>query len=72
MLVRIQAVQQDAEEREIYDRSIRLWLEELRGVAYQAEDVLDEFYYEVLRFIIEKGDAAIVAYHRDGGMLLKF
>ncbi|XP_078158661.1 putative disease resistance RPP13-like protein 1 [Carex rostrata] len=67
MLTRIQAVQQDAEEREIYDRSVRLWLEELRGVAYQAEDVLDEFNYEVLRSIVESGDAAIEAYHRDRG-----
>ncbi|XP_078158818.1 putative disease resistance RPP13-like protein 1 [Carex rostrata] len=67
MLARIQAVQQDAEEREIHDCSVRLWLAELRGVAYQAEDVLDEFYYEVLRSIVESGDAAIEAYHRDGG-----
>ncbi|XP_078158937.1 putative disease resistance protein RGA3 [Carex rostrata] len=67
MLRRIQAVQQDAEEREIHDRSVRLWLEELKGVAYQVEDVLDEFYYEVLRSIVERGDAAIEAYHRDEG-----
>ncbi|XP_078158657.1 putative disease resistance protein RGA3 [Carex rostrata] len=72
MLARIQAVQQDAEEREIHDRSVRLWLAELRGVAYEAEDVLDEFYYEVLRSIVESGDAAIEAYHRDGGTKRKF
>ena len=70
MLTRIQAVQQDAEEREIHDRSVRLWLEELRGVAYQAEDVLDDFHYEVLRSIVESGDAAIEAYHRERGILL--
>ncbi|XP_078158939.1 putative disease resistance RPP13-like protein 1 [Carex rostrata] len=67
MLARIQAVQQDAEEREIHDCSVRLWLAELRGVAYKAEDVLDEFYYEVQRSIVESGDAAIEAYHRGGG-----
>ncbi|XP_078162079.1 putative disease resistance RPP13-like protein 1 [Carex rostrata] len=72
MLARIQAVQQDVEEREIHDRSVRLWLEELRGVAYQAEDVLDEFHYEVLRSIVESGDAAIEAYHRDRGAKRKF
>ncbi|XP_078152823.1 uncharacterized protein LOC144548007 [Carex rostrata] len=72
MLVRIEAVQQDAEEREIHDRSVRLWLEELKGVAYQAEDVLDEFYYEVLKFIVYSGDAAIEAYHREkAGRLLR-
>ncbi|XP_078158812.1 putative disease resistance RPP13-like protein 1 [Carex rostrata] len=67
ILARIQAIQQDAEEREIHEKSVRLWLAELRGVGYQAEDVLDEFYYEVLRSIVESGDAAIEAYHRDGG-----
>ncbi|XP_078158089.1 uncharacterized protein LOC144554388 [Carex rostrata] len=72
MLEWIQAVQQDAEEREIHDSSVRLWLAELRGVAYQAEDVLDDFYYEVLRSIVESGDAAIEAYHRDGGTKRKF
>ncbi|KAJ3696415.1 hypothetical protein LUZ61_000120 [Rhynchospora tenuis] len=65
MLARIMAVQQDAEEREIHDRSVRLWLEELRGVAYQAEDVLDEYHYEVLRSIVESGDAAIEMYHQE-------
>ncbi|XP_078163644.1 putative disease resistance protein RGA3 [Carex rostrata] len=72
MLTRIKAVQQDAEGREIHDSSVRLWLEELRGVAYQAEDVLDDFYYEVLRSIVESGDAAIETYHRDGGTKRKF
>ncbi|KAJ3691793.1 hypothetical protein LUZ61_020957 [Rhynchospora tenuis] len=65
MLARIMAVQQDAEEREIHDRSVRLWLEELRAVAYQAEDVLDEYHYEVLRSIVESGDAAIQMYHQE-------
>ncbi|KAJ4803430.1 NBS-LRR disease resistance protein NBS48 [Rhynchospora pubera] len=73
MLARIMAVQQDAEEREIHDRSVRLWLEELRGVAYQAEDVLDEYHYEVLRSIVESGDAAIEMYHQeDRGIKRKF
>ncbi|KAJ4753518.1 Disease resistance protein (CC-NBS-LRR class) family [Rhynchospora pubera] len=43
----------DAEEREIRDRSVKLWLKELRGVAYDAEDVLDEYHYEVLRAQVE-------------------
>ncbi|XP_078158678.1 putative disease resistance protein RGA3 [Carex rostrata] len=72
MLRRIQAILKDAEEREIHDKSVQLWLAELRGVGYQAEDVLDEFYYEVLRSIVERGDAAIEAYHRDGGTKRKF
>ncbi|XP_078159177.1 putative disease resistance RPP13-like protein 1 [Carex rostrata] len=72
MLRRIQVVLHDAEEREIHDESVQLWLAELRGVGYQAEDVLDEFYYEVLRSIVESGDAAIEAYQRDGGTKRKF
>ncbi|KAJ1692124.1 hypothetical protein LUZ63_008822 [Rhynchospora breviuscula] len=73
MLRRIMAVQQDAEEREINDRSVRLWLDELRGVAYEAEDVLDEYHYEELRAIVESGDAAIQMYHKqDRGIKRKY
>ncbi|KAG1370967.1 hypothetical protein COCNU_16G000610 [Cocos nucifera] len=45
----IQAVLHDAEEREIRDEAVKLWLKELKGVAYDAEDVLDEYHYEELR-----------------------
>ncbi|KAJ3699956.1 hypothetical protein LUZ61_003661 [Rhynchospora tenuis] len=48
----------DAEEREIRDRSVKLWLKELRGVAYDAEDVLDEYHYEVLRAQVEATNAS--------------
>jgi hypothetical protein len=44
----IQAVLQDAEKKSTGE-SARLWLEKLRDVAYDAEDVLDEFNYEILR-----------------------
>jgi hypothetical protein len=30
------------------DDSVKLWLERLQDVAYDAEDVLDEFAYEIL------------------------
>ncbi|KAJ3705577.1 hypothetical protein LUZ61_009282 [Rhynchospora tenuis] len=53
MLNRIKATLYDAEEREIMDQSVKLWLKELRGVAYDAEDVLDEYRYEVLRAQVE-------------------
>ncbi|KAJ3669588.1 hypothetical protein LUZ60_011538 [Juncus effusus] len=59
MLQRIEAVQQDAEEREICDRSVELWLRELRGVAHEAEDVLDEYHYEVLKSIVENRSVSI-------------
>ncbi|KAJ4829652.1 hypothetical protein Tsubulata_048729, partial [Turnera subulata] len=49
----IRAVFHDAEEREARDASVKLWLQNLREVAYEAEDVLDEFGYEVLRQKVE-------------------
>ncbi|XP_028553960.1 inactive disease susceptibility protein LOV1-like isoform X3 [Dendrobium catenatum] len=49
MLQRIQAVLHDAEEREIHDKAIQLWLSELRDVAYDAEDVLDQYDCQVIK-----------------------
>ncbi|XP_028547853.1 disease resistance protein RGA2-like isoform X2 [Dendrobium catenatum] len=53
MLQRIQVVLHDAEEREIYDKTIQLWLNELREVAYDAEDVLDQYDYQVIKTQLE-------------------
>lgn len=58
MLERIEATLYDAEGREIIDRSVKLWLKELKEVAYDAEDVLDLCNYEVLRAQVEAGDAS--------------
>ncbi|XP_078152838.1 putative disease resistance protein RGA1 [Carex rostrata] len=52
-LERIKATLYDAEEREIRDRSVKLWLKELRKVAYDADDVLSEYQYEVTRVQVE-------------------
>ncbi|KAJ3693599.1 hypothetical protein LUZ60_009079 [Juncus effusus] len=58
-LKRIKATLHDAEEREIEDESVKLWVKELKQVAYSAEDVLDEYQYEVLRAEVEsRGDSA--------------
>ncbi|XP_010941754.1 putative disease resistance protein RGA1 [Elaeis guineensis] len=54
-LKRIQAVLHDAEEREIREEAVKLWLKELKEVAYDAEDVLDDYQYEVLRAQVEDG-----------------
>ncbi len=43
----------DAERRQVREESVRLWLQRLKGVAYDAEDVLDEFAYEILRRKVE-------------------
>ncbi|KAJ8755399.1 hypothetical protein K2173_019197 [Erythroxylum novogranatense] len=45
----IRALLQDAEERQVKDKSVKIWLQKLGLVAYDAEDVLDDFAYELLR-----------------------
>ncbi|KAF9662074.1 hypothetical protein SADUNF_Sadunf18G0015600 [Salix dunnii] len=48
-LTMIQAKLQDAATRPVTDRSVKLWLERLQDVAYDAKDVLDKFAYEILQ-----------------------
>ena len=48
-LTKIQAVLQDAARRAVTDEYVKLWLERLQDVAYDAEDVLDKFACEILR-----------------------
>ncbi|XP_026405132.1 putative disease resistance protein RGA3 [Papaver somniferum] len=45
----IAEVTDDAEKKQLSDSSVRLWLERLKDAAYDADDVLDEFSYEVMR-----------------------
>uniref|UniRef100_A0A2N9HBQ0 RNase H type-1 domain-containing protein n=1 Tax=Fagus sylvatica TaxID=28930 RepID=A0A2N9HBQ0_FAGSY len=52
-LTKIQAVLHDAEKRQVSDESVRIWLLELKDVAYGADNVLDEFGYEILRQKVE-------------------
>ncbi|KAF8388514.1 hypothetical protein HHK36_027189 [Tetracentron sinense] len=49
MLSKIQAVLNDAEQKEISDTAVKMWLSDLKDVAYDIEDVVDEFAYEVER-----------------------
>ncbi|OMP08805.1 Disease resistance protein [Corchorus olitorius] len=49
ILFKIQAVLQDAEERQFTDRSVKIWLDDLKDLAYDIEDVLDDFSTEALR-----------------------
>ena len=44
----IDAVLQDAEEKQWNDKPVRNWLGKLKDVAYDADDVLDEFATEAL------------------------
>ncbi|KAK9138011.1 hypothetical protein Sjap_008605 [Stephania japonica] len=50
---KIQQVLEDAEKKQVDDVSVRQWLQELKDVAYWAEDILDEITYESLRRQVE-------------------
>ncbi|KAJ6370958.1 hypothetical protein OIU77_001461 [Salix suchowensis] len=47
--MRVQAVLKDAEEKQWKDKDIRIWLQDLKDAAYDADDVLDEFSIEAQR-----------------------
>ncbi|XP_022761774.1 disease resistance protein RGA2-like [Durio zibethinus] len=53
LLTMIQAMLQDAEEKHVRDGAVRLWLQELRDVAYEVHDVLDEFAYQNLQMKVK-------------------
>nr|XP_027120363.1 putative disease resistance protein RGA3 [Coffea arabica] len=45
----IRAVIADAEEKQGHDQAVKLWLKRLEGVAFDADNVLDELNYEFIR-----------------------
>ncbi|XWS77385.1 hypothetical protein CRYUN_Cryun01aG0256900 [Craigia yunnanensis] len=49
ILLSINAVLTDAEEKQVTNNSVKIWLNELRDLAYDVEDLLEEFAYEALR-----------------------
>ncbi|GLT27103.1 hypothetical protein SLA2020_021300 [Shorea laevis] len=52
-LIVVQAVLKDAEEKQVSDPAVKLWLERLRDVVYEADDVLDEVAYESVKCEVE-------------------
>ncbi|KAM5556306.1 putative disease resistance protein RGA3 [Rosa sericea] len=50
----IQAVLEDAEQRQVMEASVKLWLNELNDVSYDMDDVLDEWITRVLKHQMEK------------------
>ncbi|KAK9137873.1 hypothetical protein Sjap_008467 [Stephania japonica] len=50
---KIQEVIEDAEKKQVDDVSVRQWLQDLKDVAYWAEDILDDITYESLRRQVE-------------------
>ncbi|KAL7204073.1 hypothetical protein ACSBR2_017189 [Camellia fascicularis] len=49
MLSQIEALLIDAEEKQMTDRAVNLWLDDLQDLAYDLDDVVDEFTTEALR-----------------------
>lgn len=45
----IEAKTSDAERKQLNDAEVSLWLKRLKGAAYDADDVLDEYSYEAMR-----------------------
>ncbi|XP_004309058.1 PREDICTED: putative disease resistance RPP13-like protein 1-like [Fragaria vesca subsp. vesca] len=54
MLTAIQAVLRDAEEKQLTQSGVKLWLDDLRDLAYDIEDILDTFATKVLKRRIER------------------
>ncbi|CAN6539563.1 unnamed protein product [Malus baccata var. baccata] len=60
----IQAVVQDAEQRQFKEASVRIWLDQLKDISFQMVDVLDKWNTDMLRQLVEKqereGENALV------------
>ncbi|XP_058107142.1 putative disease resistance protein RGA3 isoform X2 [Magnolia sinica] len=55
----IQALLEDAESRRVKDRSVKIWLEKVKDVAYDVEDILDEWMTEALKSkVADEGDGS--------------
>ena len=49
MLLKIRAVLDDAEEKQMTSKLVKIWLDELKDLAYDADDILDECATEAMR-----------------------
>ncbi|KAB2059936.1 hypothetical protein ES319_A11G342100v1 [Gossypium barbadense] len=50
----IQAVLTDTEEKQIKNEGVKKWLDDLQDLAYDVDNILDEFTYEELRLKLQK------------------
>ncbi|KAK8300867.1 hypothetical protein V6Z12_D05G423200 [Gossypium hirsutum] len=57
ILPEIKAVLNHAEEKQIKDEGVKNWLDDLQDLAYDVDDVLDEFAYQELRLKLQKTQA---------------
>ncbi|PRQ20752.1 putative P-loop containing nucleoside triphosphate hydrolase, leucine-rich repeat domain, L [Rosa chinensis] len=56
----IQAVLEDAEKKQVTEARVRDWLQNLKDVSYEMDDVLDEWNTEILKQQVEEGENAFV------------
>ncbi|RVW49110.1 putative disease resistance protein RGA1 [Vitis vinifera] len=54
-LLHIEAVMNDAEEKQIRERAVKVWLDDLKALAYDIEDVLDELVTKANRLSLTEG-----------------
>ncbi|XP_068337188.1 putative disease resistance RPP13-like protein 1 [Pyrus communis] len=57
----IGAVLSDAEERQLTEGVVKLWLDDLRDLAYDIEDMLDKFATQILKRMIEGREQANIS-----------
>ncbi|KAL0423961.1 UNVERIFIED_CONTAM: Disease resistance protein RGA2 [Sesamum radiatum] len=50
---KIQAFLNDASKRQVEEEAAKLWLKDLESIAYEADNLLDEFNYEIVRRKVE-------------------
>ena len=50
----VQAMLNDAEKRQVKEEAVKLWLDKLKDVSYQVDDVLDEWNTAMIKEKIEK------------------
>uniref|UniRef100_A0A2N9FXC0 NB-ARC domain-containing protein n=1 Tax=Fagus sylvatica TaxID=28930 RepID=A0A2N9FXC0_FAGSY len=50
----IQAVLNDAEKRQVKEEAVKLWLDKLKDISYEMDDVLDEWNTAMIKAAIEK------------------
>ncbi|EEF37058.1 ATP binding protein, putative [Ricinus communis] len=55
MLMSVNGILDDAEEKQITNIFVKQWLNDLKDVVYEADDCLDEIAYKVLRLELEVG-----------------
>ncbi|KAJ9692907.1 hypothetical protein PVL29_011829 [Vitis rotundifolia] len=53
----VRAVVADAEKRQMKEELVKVWLERLKDIAYQMDDVLDEWSTSILKSQIERADS---------------